>query len=72
MLKDTLTQLFHNTALKMRKRKRSSKARGFYKLKTEISTSWYFQYMEVWVTNAVRFIIDSQTYYLKQETYHLR
>ena len=72
MLKDTLTQLFQNAALKMRKRKRSSKARGFYKLKTEISTSWYFQYMEVWVTNAVRFIIDSQTYYLKQETYHLR
>ena len=72
MLKDTLTQLFQNAALKMRKRKGSSKARGFYKLKTEISTSWYFQYMEVWVTNAVSFIIDYQTYYLKQETYHLR
>ena len=46
-LKDTLTQLFYNARNIMRKRKRGSTARGFYKLNTETSPRWYFQYTEV-------------------------
>ena len=38
---------FNNATHKMRKRKRSSTTTGFYKLSTETSPRWYFQYTEV-------------------------
>ena len=65
-LKDTWTQLFLNATPKMRKRKRGSAKRGFNKLSMEASPRWYFQYTEVWVTNAVRFITDCQNHYPKK------
>ena len=45
---------------------RTEKTRGFHKLSTEAWPGWCFQYMEVQVANALRFIIDCQIYYLKK------
>ena len=63
---DSTAKRYFNTMLHtMRKRKRGSTTRRFYKLSTETWSRWYFQYMEVWVANAICFIKDYQTYYLK-------
>ena len=41
------THKMRSATHKMRKRKKGSTMRGFYKLGTEASSHWYFQYMEV-------------------------
>ena len=59
-LKDTLTQLFHNPTHKMRKRKRRSKTRWFYKLSKTASLPWSFQHMEVWVARLSKLLSEKR------------
>ena len=59
-LKGTLTQLLNNPTHKMRKRKRGSKTRGFYKLSKTASLPWSFQYMEVWVARLSKLLSEKR------------
>ena len=47
LLSNMCTHKMRSATHKMRKRKKGSTMRGFYKLGTEASSHWYFQYMEV-------------------------